>query len=185
MRTRYWRRHGCICELRLRALGNIFGRADATGCKKSLKKRYGFRGAHTRCDFDAVICAVVAEDFEAGTNRAAFSFVGAVHEARDAGLEHCTGAHRAGFDGYVKGCAEQAVVADSVGSVAKGENFRVCGGIAMRDGAISGACDDFFVDDEDGADGDFATLGGLAGFGEGFGHEGEIDFGNFWHRGKG
>ena len=132
-----------------------------------------------------MIGAVVAEDFEAGTDCAAFSFVGAVHEARDAGLEHCTGAHRAGFDGDVKRGAEEAVVTDSVGGVTKCENFRVGGGIAMRDGAIPGARYDFFVEDEDGADGDFAALGGLAGFGEGFGHEGEIGFGNFGHRGKG
>jgi hypothetical protein len=38
-----------------------------------------------------------------------------------------------------------------------------------------GAGDDGAVDDEDGADGDFAGLGGLAGFGEGLSHEGIVD----------
>lgn len=49
----------------------------------------------------------------------------------------------------------------------------------MRDGAISGARDGFSVKDQDRTDGNFAALGGFASFGESFGHEGKIGFGNF------
>ena len=79
-------------------------------------------------------------------DRAALCFVCSVDKSRDAGLEHCTGAHGAGFYGDVQSCAQQAVIAGSKGAVAKGENFGVGGGIAMRDGAISGACDDFVIE---------------------------------------
>jgi hypothetical protein len=68
--------------------------------------------------------------------------------------------------------------------VAQRENFGVRGGIAMRDGAISGARDDLLVEDDDSADGDFAALGGFAGLVERFAHEGEIDDGIVRHGAK-
>ena len=54
----------------------------------------------------------------------------------------------------------------------------------MGDRAVSSACDNFVVDYEHGADGDFFAFGRLAGFLKGLGHEDMIGFGNFRHRAK-
>jgi hypothetical protein len=123
-----------------------------------------------------MVGAVVAQDFEAGMDRAALCFVRSVNEARDTSLKHGAGAHRAGFDGDVQRGAEKTVVAEAVGGFAERENFGVGSGITMRDSAISRAGHDFFVEDKNCANGDFAAICGFAGFGEGFGHEGQICF---------
>jgi hypothetical protein len=158
------------------ALRLVRGGAGAARGEKILKQGDGFFGAHACSDFDAVIGTVVAQNFEAGTDCAAFGLICAVDETGYTRLDHCPGTHRAGFDGDVKRGAEQAVIADSEGRVTKRENFGVGGGVAMGNRAVSSACNDFFVENEDGTDGDLAALGGLASFGERFGHEGEIGF---------
>ena len=68
--------------------------------------------------------------------------------------------------------------------VTQGQDFGVRGRIAMGDGSVPGARDNFVVDDKDGADGDFAAFGRLAGFLEGLGHEDVIGLGNFRHQAK-
>ena len=123
-----------------------------------------------------MIGAIVAEDFEAGMDRAALGLVRSVNQAGDASLKHGPGAHSAGFDGDVKSGAGQAVIADAKGRITQGENFRMRGGIAMSDGPISGARDDFFVEDQNGPNRNFAALSGLTGFDECFRHKDEIGF---------
>jgi hypothetical protein len=163
------------------ALRLVRGGAGAASAEEILEQGDGFFGAHARCDLHAMVRAIVTEDFEAGANRAAFGLICAVDETGYARLDHGPGTHRAGFDCDVERGAEQAVIADAEGRVTKRENFCVSGGIAMRDGAVSSACDDFFVEDQDRTDRHFATLSGFARFREGFGHEYEIVFGNFRH----
>lgn len=156
------------------ATSGLFGCADSTGGEEILQQGHGFVGADTFGDVNTMIGAVVAEDFEAGMDRAALGLVRSINQAGDAGLQHCAGAHGAGFDGDVKSSAEQAVIAEAEGGVTEGENFGMRGGIAVSDGPISGARDDFFVEDQDCADRNFAAPGGFAGFEKRFGHEGEI-----------
>jgi hypothetical protein len=159
----------------------VRGRAGAASGEKNLKQGDGFFGAHARCDLHAMVRAIVAQNFEAGANRAAFGLFCAVDETGYARLDHCPGTHRAGLDCDVERGAEQAIITDTEGCVTQRENFGVGGGIAMCDGAVPGACDDFFVENEHGADGDFAAFGSFASFGERFGHEYQIVFGNFRH----
>ena len=81
---------------------------------------------------------------EAGANRAALEVICAVNEAVDAGLKHCASAHRAGFDGDVKSDSSETVISHSRGGCAQRDDFSVRRGIAVRDGAISGARNDAF-----------------------------------------
>ena len=151
--------------------------------KNPWRSSTGF-GKHARSDVNEMVGAVVAQNFKTRTYRAAFSLVGSVDEAGDAGLNHRAGAHGAGFDSDVESCAEHAVVADAVSRVTQRQDFRVRRGIAMGNCAVSGARDNFVVDYEHGADGDFSAFGRLAGFLKGLGHEDMIGFGNFRHRAK-
>lgn len=163
----------------------LFGGAAAASGEEILEQGYRFFGANASGYFDAMIGAVVGEDFKAGANRAAFGFVGAVDEAGDAGLEHGSGAHRAGLDRHVKSRPEQAIVSHAECGFAKRENLGMGRGIAVGDGAVAGARDYLFIDDEDGADGNLAALGGIARFGERLMHEGKVAYRTKGHSGTG
>lgn len=152
----------------------LFGGASAATGEEILQQGDGFVGANAFNDIDAMVSAVVAEHFEAGMDRPALGLIRSVDQTRYAGLEHCAGAHRAGLDGDVKTGADKAVIADAPGRVAEHENLSVRGGITMSDSAISSPRDNFFVEDQNRADGNFAAFGSFARFGERFGHEGEI-----------
>ena len=154
----------------------LFGGADAATGEEILQQGDGFVGANTLSDINAVVSAVMAEDFEAGMDRPALGLIRSVDQTRYAGLEHCAGTHRAGLDGDVKTGADKPVIADAPGRVTEHENFGVRGGITMSDSAISGSRDDFFVEDQNRADGNFAAFSAFARFGERFGHEGKIGF---------
>jgi NADH-quinone oxidoreductase subunit I len=118
----------------------------------------------------------VGEDFEAGANGAAFGIVGAVDEARDAGLDNGAGAHAAGLDGDVERGINEAVVAEKAGGFAKGDYFCVSGGVAVADSAVVRTRQNLAVVDEHSADGDFASLGRRTRFGQGFLHELDVRF---------
>ena len=158
------------------AVLRMFGGADAATGEEILQQRDGLIGADTSNDINAMVSAVVAEDFEAGMDRAALRLLRSVDQTPYAGLEHCAGTHRARLDGDVKSGAEKAVIAYAPGRVTEHENFGVRGGITMSDRAISRARDDFFVEDQHRADGNFAAFSAFARFGERFGHEGKIGF---------
>jgi len=107
-------------------------------------------------DFDLMVEARVREDFKTGADGAAFRVVGAIDEARDAGLDDGAGAHAAGFDGDVKRDAHETVVGEKAGGFAEDYHFGVGGGVAIADGAIAGTGQDLALVDEYGPDGDFA-----------------------------
>jgi hypothetical protein len=141
-----------------------------------LENSGGFGGENAGGDFDLMIEAGVRKDFETGMDGAAFRIVGAVDQARDAGLDDGSGAHAAGFDGDVEGRAGETMVAKKTRGLAEDEDFGVSGGIVVADGAVAGTSEDFPVMNEDGADGNFADRSGGVGFGEGLLHEFEVRF---------
>ena len=89
----------------------LFGGADAATGEEILQQGDGFVGANTLSDINAMVSAVMAEDFETGMDRPALGLIRSVDQTRYAGLKHCPGAHGAWFDGHVKSGAEQAVIA--------------------------------------------------------------------------
>ncbi len=117
-------------------------------------------------DFDAVVEARVGEDFETGADGATFGVIGAVDEARNAGLNHGAGAHGAGFESHVQRGTGQAIVGENASAFAKHDDFGVSSRIVIANGAVARAGDDFVFVDEDSADGDFAGLRGGASFGK-------------------
>ncbi len=128
-------------------------------------------GEDIASDLDLMVEARIREDLETSTNRAALGVVGAVDQARDASLNDRAGTHAARLDGDVEGGTCEAVIAETARGFAKNDDFGVGRGVIVADGAVAGACQDFAVMDEDGADGDFTAGGRGAGFSEGFLHE--------------
>jgi hypothetical protein len=123
----------------------------------------------------------VIENGEAGADGATFCIVGSVNEPRNAGLNHRAAAHGAGLDGDVERRAGQAVVLEHFCGCAQSHDFGVRCGVAIGNCAIAGASDDAVVEDENSADWDFASLGGLVSLGKGGGHEFAVRCGIFQH----
>ena len=146
-----------------------------------MKQCGGFGRQDAGRDLDLVIEARVGEDFEAGADGAAFGVVGAIDQAGNASLNDRAGAHTARLDGHIERCISEAIVAEEAGGFAEDDDFRVGGGVAVANGAVAGAREEFAVMDEHGADGNFAAGGCSAGFGESFLHELEVRF-HVWRR---
>ena len=79
-------------------------------------------------------------------------------------MDHGAGAHGAGFDGDVEGCPGEAIISDTFRGFTQSDYFGVRGGIAIGNGAVSGAGYDLLIDYYNGADGHFAEFGCAAGF---------------------
>jgi hypothetical protein len=127
-------------------------------------------------DFDLMIESSVCEDFETGTDGAALWIIGAIDEARDAGLDHGPGAHAARFQGDVESRASHAVIAEEASGFADHDDLCVRGGIAIENRAVAGAGENLTLMDEHGADGYFACCGRSAGFFESHLHEPDVRF---------
>src|SRR6266404_4828625 len=129
---------------------------------------------NARGDVHLMIEPRVGEDFEAGTNRAALRVVAAVHEPRNARLNHGPGAHAARLDGNVERGAGKAVIAQYAGRFAQHDHLGVGRRVAVANGAIARARDDFAFVGHDGSDWHFACRGSRACFLDGLAHEFEI-----------
>ncbi len=119
----------------------------------------GFGGEDAGGHFDFVVEARIGKDFEAGADGAALGVVGAVDEARDAGLNDRAGAHAAGLDGDVERCVREAIVAEESCGFTKHDDFSVGGGVIVTDSAIAGTRENLSVVNQDGSDGHFAGAG--------------------------
>jgi hypothetical protein len=132
--------------------------------------------------FYAMVKLGMIEDREARAYRAAFGVWRAINETGDAGLDHSAGAHGAGLDGDVEACSCQTIVADTLCSFAQRDYFGVRGGIAVGDGAVSGAGHDLIIHYHYCADRYFASFGRGAGFIERAAHESRVAVvGNGWN----
>ena len=80
-------------------------------------------------------------------------------EARDASLDDCPGAHAAGLDGDVERGVREAIVAEAARGFTKHDDLGVGGWVVVADGAITGACENLSVVNQNGSDGDFAGAG--------------------------
>jgi len=103
--------------------------------------------------------ARTGKDFEAGADGAALGVVGAVDEARDAGLNDRAGAHAAGLDGDVEPRVREAIIAEEAGGFTKDDDFSVRGWIVVADGSIAGTRENLSIVNQDGSDGHFAGAG--------------------------
>jgi hypothetical protein len=113
---------------------------------------------HPRNHRGAVIELGMVEYRKAGTHSAPFHVVGAVYKARNASLDHGSGTHGARLYGDVDSGAGQPVVSNGARGLAKRDDFGVRGGIAIRNGAVSGAGNDALADHYGRAHGDLAAL---------------------------
>jgi hypothetical protein len=132
------------------------------------------RGENAGKDFHVVIEIGIGENLETRTDCAAFGIVGAIDEARDAGLDDGAGAHGAGFYRGVECCAGHAKVAEEASRFANYDDFGVRGWVAVMNCSIAGTGQDLPIMDDECADGDFAGGCCSAGFLEGQLHEGNV-----------
>jgi len=141
------------------------GESDSAACgEEGLEKGTGFCCENAGGDFNLVIQSGAGEKFEAGAEGAPFWIVGSVDESGDACLDDCAGAHCAWLERYIKNCFREAIIRKLLCGFAKHDNFGVRGGVAVANGAVAAAGENLIPMDEHGADGDFAGLGGGAGF---------------------
>ena len=111
---------------------------------------------------------------ETGAEGATLGIVGAVDESWDASLNDRAGAHGAGLERDVKSGVGKAVVAEDSRGLAQDDDFGMCGGVIVANGAIAGAREVRIVVNEHRADGDFAGTGGSASLLQSKAHEMEI-----------
>src|SRR6187431_1360474 len=109
---------------------------------------------------NAVIEEIGIGQLELGPDAAKAEIAGAEGEGLDAGVDQGAGAHDAGFQGYIDGGVVEAVVLPLRGGGAEEIHFGMSGGVVGGDGSVVGAGDNLAVNDEDGADRDFAFLFG-------------------------
>jgi hypothetical protein len=107
--------------------------------------------------FETMIEALVrgqqVEDAAAG---ATLGVAGAVHDAGDAGMNKCAGAHGAGFEGDVEGGGGEAIVAEALAGGAEGADLSVGAGVMGSDGAVPALAQDLVRGDQHGPDRDLA-----------------------------
>lgn len=134
---------------------------STASAEEILEERGGLRGEDAFHDLDAVIEEIGIGQLKFGPDSAEAEIAGAEGEGADAGVNQGAGAHDAGFQRYVDRGVVEAVILFLPGGGAEEVDFRVRGGIVGGDGGIVRAGDDLAVNDENGADRDFAL-----GFGE-------------------
>ena len=118
----------------------------------------GFPCQHSANHRGAVIELRMVEHRKAGTHGAPFDVVRPVYQPRDPRLNHRAGAHRARFDRDVDGGFGQPVVFNGARGFAQRDDFGVRGGIAIRDGSVSGAGYDALADHHSRANGHLAPI---------------------------
>ncbi len=151
-------------------MGKVWKRGLAAVAEEGLEEGGGFGGEGAFDDFDAVVEEIGIGELELGADAAETEIAVGENQGLYAGVDDGAGAHDAGFEGDVEGGVVEAVVLEGGGGGAEEVDFGVGGGVVGGDGGIVGAGDDFAVQDEYGADGNFARGLCFAGFGEGFTH---------------
>ena len=131
-------------------------------------------GENAAAHFHPMVELGGSENLETGTDGAALGIVGGIDQAGNTSLDNRASAHRAGFESDVERGVSETVVAEGVRGFANGDDFRMGSGIGIANGTIAGTREDFFVMNEDSADGDLAGLSGGPRFVESEVHEVEV-----------
>ena len=131
----------------------------AAGGEEGLEEGSGLGGEHGWGDLDLVVELRAGEQLEAGAEGAAFRVVSAIDKAGDAGLNNGTGAHGAGLEGDVESGFRDTVVAELFRGFAENHDFGVRCGVAIANGAVAAACENFLAINKYRADGNFAGFG--------------------------
>jgi hypothetical protein len=97
------------------------------------------RSENTGSYLHAMVQVGVGENLKTGLYRATTRLRGSIDQSRHTRLNHGSGAHAARLNGHVQGGIRQAVVADYSRGFAQHNNFRMCRGITIANGAIAGA----------------------------------------------
>ena len=117
----------------------------APGGEERLQNGGAFACQNAGRYFDVMVQPRVGQDLEAGSNGASFRIITTIDQARHSRLNDGPGAHAARFHGDIERGPREAIVAESAGGFPQNYNFGVRRGIAIADGAIAGACDNFAV----------------------------------------
>jgi hypothetical protein len=136
----------------------------AAGREKRLEDRGALRRKNAMGHFYLMIEAGAGENLETRAGCAPLGVVGAINDARDAGLDDGSGAHAAGFYGDVQGCARHAVVAEKPRGFTNCYHLGVRCGVAVTNCAVARAGQDLTIVDDERANGDFTAGRCIAAF---------------------
>ena len=117
---------------------------------------------------------VTGKKLETGAEGAPFGIIGAVDESWDTRLDDRAGAHRARFDRDIESGVGKAIIAENSRGFAQHNDFGMCSGIIVANGAIAGARQVRIIVNQHRADGDFAGIRRSASLFESEAHEMEI-----------
>jgi hypothetical protein len=115
--------------------------------KKFLQNLRAFCREHTGRDFHPMIQTGMVNDLENGARSASLRIGSAVHQSRNAGMDQRTSAHCARLDGCDQHTADQAMITQSRGGHAQGNDLSVGGGIVIKEIAIVTAGNDCAIFD--------------------------------------
>lgn len=142
----------------------------STSPKKLLHNFGALGGQHSAFELHLVVQGWVIHHGQNGMNRSSFGIVHTVNQTTDASVNECPRTHGAGFNCSKQVAADQAMIAKNLASFTKGDDLGVGGGIVGGEIAIPATSDDAAVEDDDGADGDFASFEGALGGAKGLFH---------------
>lgn len=146
----------------------------ASSGEKRLDHRRTILGKNTRRNFNFVIEVLTGKNLKARARRASLGIVRSIDRACYSSLNHRPSAHAARFDGDVKSCAGESVIVYNARSLAKNNNFRVSRRVAIADGTVAGARDNFPVQYQHSSDRNFSRGPRRAGLLESFLHKADI-----------
>jgi hypothetical protein len=147
---------------------------SAARSEEGLQEGGGLFGEDAWGNFDLMVQFGAGEKLKTGAERAALGIISTVNESRDPSLDDRAGAHSAGLERDIESSVGKAMVAEDSRGFAQHDDFGMCGGIIIANGAIARTREVRIIVNEHGADGDLAGISGSASLFQGNAHELEI-----------
>jgi len=127
--------------------------------EKGLQQGSALSGENARSNFDLVIQRAAREHFETRTNRPAFGIIRAINDPRNARLNDSARTHAARFQRDVECRASHAVISQRLRRFADHDDFGVSRRIAVANGAIPRARENFSFMNDESANGNLSSDG--------------------------
>jgi len=84
----------------------------------------------------------IREDLKAAAERAALRIICCINQPGDPRLNDGAGAHGAGLKSDVESGSRESVIAKKARALTNHQDFRVCGGVIITDGPVTGVGQD-------------------------------------------
>lgn len=149
-REQSWRRYHVLCCWQMGA--SVCASALADRPKEIREQGRAAFGEHTWVHLHAVVEAGIVADLEEAADRSCLGIVGTVDQAVDPSVDQGAGAHRAGFEGYIKGCTVDSPALCRSAGVTESDDFGVAGGVGTAFADVKTGADDRPIEDDERTD---------------------------------